>query len=110
MDMNVVLLIWAGIGGFIAAMAGPLVLGSVWQGVSRRGALYGFWTGAIVFVLIHTGLLGDLWLANTSLAAFGQWFEFNARSPYSAATMGGLCSVLVTIIFSWGAGEKIVYD
>ena len=107
MDMNVVLLIWAGVGGFIAAMAGPLVLGSVWQGVSRRGALAGFWAGAIVFVLIHTGLLGDLWLADTSMAAFGEWFEFNARSPYSAATMGGLCSVLVTIALSRGTGKGV---
>ncbi|NIW25322.1 MAG: sodium:pantothenate symporter, partial [Gammaproteobacteria bacterium] len=34
MDMNVVLLVWVGIGGFTAAMAGPLVLGSLWRGVT----------------------------------------------------------------------------
>ena len=106
LDMNVVLLIWAGVGGFIAAMAGPLVLGSVWQNVSRRGALAGFWTGAIVFVLVHTGLLGDLWLGGTAYAGFGEWFEFNAKSPYSAATMGGLCSVFVSYVLSLGSQDE----
>ena len=53
-ELNVVLLIWAGVGGFIAALAGPLVLGSIWNGVTSRGALAGFWTGAIMFILIHT--------------------------------------------------------
>ena len=100
MDMNVVLLVWAGVGGFIAALAGPLVLGSVWNGVTRAGALAGFWTGAIVFILIHAELISGHWLSGTSFAAFGQWFAFNAQSPYSAATMGGLCSVLVTVVVS----------
>jgi len=100
MDMNVTLLIWAGIGGFIAALAGPLVLGSVWNGVSRAGALAGFWTGAIVFILIHTGIVSNLWPDFASLEAAGQWFALHARSPYSAATMGGICSVLVTTIVS----------
>lgn len=99
-DMNVVLLIWAGVGGFIAALAGPLVLGSVWNGVSRNGALAGFWTGAIVFILIHAQIVSGLWLAGTSLEAAGQWFAFHAQSPYSAATMGGIAGVLVTVVVS----------
>jgi len=100
MDMNIALLVWAGIGGFIAALAGPLVLGSVWSGVSRAGALAGFWTGAIVFILIHTGIFSHLWPDLPSLALAGEWFAFHARSPYSAATMGAICSVLITVIVS----------
>jgi Na+/proline symporter len=99
-DMNVVLLIWAGVGGFIAALAGPLVLGSVWNGVSRAGALAGFWTGAVVFILIHAEIVSGLWLDGTALEAAGQWFAFHARSPYSAATMGGMAGVLATIVVS----------
>ena len=99
-DMNVVLLIWAGVGGFIAALAGPLVLGSVWGGVSRAGALAGFWTGAIVFILIHSGAISSVWPDIASLEVAGQWFAFHARSPYSAATIGAICSVLVTVVFS----------
>lgn len=104
-DMNVVLLIWAGVGGFIAALAGPLVLGSVWNGISRNGALAGFWTGAIVFILIHAQIISGHWLSGTSLEAAGRWFAFNAQSPYSAATMGGIAGTLVTVLVSRIGGE-----
>ena len=106
-DKNVVLLIWAGVGGFIAAMAGPLVLGSVWNGVSRAGAISGFWTGAVSFILIHTHILSFGWLDGTSMQAFGRWFDFNATSPYSAATMGAIASVAVTIIVSRCSGPIV---
>lgn len=100
MNMNIVLLIWAGVGGFIAALAGPLVLGSLWRGVTRAGAIAGFWTGALVFVLIHAKIISGLWLVGTSLEAAGRWFALYAGSPYSAATMGGIASVLVTVLVS----------
>ncbi|MDH3507807.1 MAG: sodium:pantothenate symporter [Gammaproteobacteria bacterium] len=101
MDMNVVLLVWVGIGGFTAALAGPLVLGSVWRGVTRAGALAGFWAGAVTFVAIHGEFVSGLWLEGTALETFGRWFAFNAASPYSAATLGGLTSVAVTVAVSW---------
>ncbi len=104
-DMNVVLLIWAGVGGFTAALAGPLVLGSVWNGVSRNGALAGFWTGAIVFILIHAQIVSGLWLRGTALEAAGEWFAFHAQSPYSAATMGAISGVLVTVLVSRMGGN-----
>ena len=103
-DMNVVLLVWVGVGGFIAALMGPLVVGSIWRGVSRAGALAGFWTGAILFLLIHAEVISGEWLAGTSLEAFGVWFAFNAKSPYSAATLAGLTAVVVMILVSrWSA-------
>lgn len=99
-DMNVVLLVWIGIGGFSSALAGPLVLGSVWTGVTRVGALWGFWTGAVLFVLIHGEFVSGAWLAGTALAGFGRWFDFNAASPYSAAALAGLTAVAVTALVS----------
>lgn len=99
-DMNVVLLVWAGVGGFIAALMGPLVMGSVWRGVTRAGALAGFWTGAILFILIHAEIISGEWLSGTSLESFGTWFAFNAQSPYSAATIAGLTAVAVTVLVS----------
>ena len=100
MDMNVVLLVWVGIGGFTASLAGPLVLGSIWGGVTKAGALWGFWTGAALFVLIHGEVLSGRWPAGTSLESFGRWFDFYAASPYSAATLAGLIAVLVTAVVS----------
>jgi sodium/proline symporter len=98
--MNVVLLVWVGVGGVIAALMGPLVLGSVWRGVTRAGALAGFWTGAIGFILIHAEIISGEWLSGTSLEAFGEWFAFNAQSPYSAAALAGLTAVAVTVLVS----------
>ena len=104
-DMNVTLLIWAGVGGFIAALAGPLVLGSIWDGVSSRGALIGFWTGVVLFILIHGQVISRFWPDSASLAVAGDWFEFHARSPYSAATMAALVGVAATVLVSL-SGEK----
>jgi Na+/proline symporter len=100
MDMNVVLLIWIGVGGFVAALMGPLVVGSVWQGVTRAGALAGFWTGAVVFVLIHAEIVSGHWLRGTALQELGEWFSFYAASPYSASVFGGAASVLATVVVS----------
>ena len=91
--MNVVLLTWIGIGGFTAALMGPLVLGCIWRGVTPAGAIFGFWFGAILFVLIHTQIL-------SSLIYLGDWFKFYSDSPYSAATISGLLAVIVTIFIS----------
>jgi Na+/proline symporter len=98
--MNVVLLVWVGVGGFIAALMGPLVVGSVWRGVTRAGALAGFWTGAVLFIAIHAELVSEAWFAGTWLEAFGIWFAFNAKSPYSAAALAGLTAVMITAIVS----------
>ena len=100
-DMNIVLLMWAGIGGFTAALMGPLVLGSLWQGISRMGALAGFWTGAVTFILIHAEIIDGLWLVGTGFEEYGRWFALYAKSPYSAATMGGIASILVTVVTSY---------
>lgn len=99
-DMNVTLLIWAGVGGFIAALAGPLVLGSIWNGVSPRGALIGFWTGVVVFILIHAQIVSRYWPSSASLVSAGEWFAFHARSPYSAATMAAIVGVVITVVVS----------
>lgn len=100
MDMNIALLIWAGVGGFTAAMMGPLVLGSLWNGITKAGAIAGFWGGAISFILIHGKVISGHWLAGTSLAGAGEWFAFYAGSPYSAATMGGLISIFLCVVVS----------
>ena len=100
MNMNVVLLMWIGVGGFVAALMGPLVLGSVWFGVTRAGAIAGFWSGAITFILIRAEIVSGLWLAGTALEDFGRWFAFYATNPYSAATFGAMVSILVTVLIS----------
>ena len=98
MDMNIVLLMWLGVGGFVAALMGPLVLGSVWPRVTRVGAITGFWAGAITFILIRGEFVSGSWLAGTRFQEIGAWFSFYATNPYSAATFGAIVSVITTLI------------
>lgn len=100
MDMNVVLLMWIGVGGFVAALMGPLVVGSFWFGVTRAGAVSGFWAGAVTFIVIRGEIVSGSWLAGTPLQGFGEWFAFYATNPYSAATFGAAVSVAVTVVVS----------
>jgi SSS family transporter len=100
MNMNVVLLMWIGVGGFVAALMGPLVIGSVWNGVTRAGAVVGFWAGAITFILIRGEIISGMWLVGTALETFGRWFAFYATNPYSAATFGAIASVIATVAVS----------
>jgi Na+/proline symporter len=100
MDMNITLLVWAGVGGFTAALMGPLVLGSLWNGISRAGALAGFWGGAISFILIHAQIISGHWLQGTALEEAGQWFAFYSQSPYSAAAMSGFISMALCYFVS----------
>ena len=94
-NMNVVLLMWVGVGGFIAALMGPLVIGSFWFGVTRAGAVAGFWSGAATFIVIRGELLSRLGLIDPD-----GWFAFYQTNPYSAATFGATVSVLTTFIVS----------
>lgn len=100
MHLNITLLIWAGVGGFTAALMGPLVLGSLWKGITPAAAVCGFWGGAISFVLIHSRWFSAQWAYDTSLGSFARWFDYYAASPYSAATIGGVVSVTLCILIS----------
>jgi len=77
-----------------------LVFGSLWRGLTRAGALAGFWGGAISFILIHGQIISGQWLSGTTLEGAGNWFDYYATSPYSAATLGGLISVALCFFVS----------
>ena len=96
MDMNVALLVWIGIGGMMAAFAGPLVLGALWSGVTRAGALAGFGSGALVFAVAHAGLVDPEWFAPGSLRQAAVWLAAESDNPWSCAAMGELASVAST--------------
>lgn len=100
MHLNITLLIWAGVGGFTAALMGPLVFGSLWSGLTPAAALTGFWGGAISFTLIHSKVVTAQWLYGTSLDSFARWFDYYSSSPYSSASIGGAISILLCIVVS----------
>jgi Na+/proline symporter len=85
MDVNVALLVWMGIGGMTSALAGPLIIGSLWQGVTERGALFGMLTGFVVFALLHTQSIPVLWLL------------IQGPNPFACAALASLTGVAVTV-------------
>jgi len=100
MDMNVALLVWIGVGGMMAALTGPLLLGVLWRGVTRTGALAGFLVGALVFTVAHAGWLGPEGFEGTRWEAPLTWLTGEASNPYSCAAMGQLLSLVVTWLVS----------
>ena len=99
-DINVALIVWIGVGGMMAALSGPLIIGALWQGVTRAGAYAGLIGGITTFVILHAQLIDP--------NRFGQGFFFDAATwlygegpnPYSCAVMGEIVSVSLTFIVS----------
>ncbi len=105
MGMNVLLLVWIGLGGMMAALAGPLLLGTVWRGVTARGAIAGFAAGAISFIVLHAGMIQPDWFnPGSTLHLAATWLVRQAPNPYSCATLGELFGIAVT------AGVSLVTD
>ena len=94
MDMNIVLVVWIGAGGLMAAFAGPLVLGALWRGVTRAGAFAGLGLGFGTFLVLHGQLLEPAWFGGASPIV--AWLRSEGPNPYSCAAMGELVSVAAT--------------
>ena len=67
MDTNIALIIWIGIGGLMAAFAGPLVMGALWKGVTRAGAYAGLASGFTVFVVLHSQWIDPEWFGQGAI-------------------------------------------
>lgn len=109
MDLNVALLIWIGVGGMMAAFAGPLVLGSLWRGVTRAGCYAGLVSGVATFAVLHAGLISPDWFEQGVMREASLWLSLEAPNPFSCAAMGELVSVFFTWAVSLGT-KKLPTD
>ena len=100
MDVNVSLVVWIGVGGMMAAFAGPLVLGALWSGVTLKGAYAGLLSGFGVFILLHSQILEPAWFRGIGLHGAVTWLRGEGPNPYSCAVMGEIVSIVVTIAVS----------
>ena len=100
MQTNVLLIVWMGLGGMMAALAGPLVLGSLWRGVTRAGAIGGFAAGAASFIVLHAGLLPDGVIATRELQSALDWLRAQAPNPYACTVLGELTGCTITALVS----------
>ena len=101
-EHNVALLIWVGVGGMMAALSGPLILGALWKGVTRAGALAGLLGGATTFAVLHAGVLDPEWLSAGTARDVVAWLAGEAPNPYSCAALGEVVSVALTWAVSRG--------
>ena len=100
MDVNVSLVVWIGVGGMMAAFAGPLVLGALWPGVTLKGAYSGLLSGFLVFIIIHAQVLEPQWFIGVGMDGAVAWLRGEGPNPYSCAVMGEIVSVIVTYTVS----------
>ena len=101
METNVSLIVWIGIGGMMASFAGPLVVGALWRGVTRRGAYAGLVSGFVTFIILHTQLLDPGWFsAGGTLHSVVNWLYLEGPNPYSCAVMGEIISIGFTVVVS----------
>ncbi len=102
MDRNVALIVWVGTGGMMSAFAGPLVVGAVWRGVTRAGAIAGLVGGAGVFSVLHGALIDPHWFSPGALQDVAFWLVGEAPNPWSCAAMGEFVSVALT----WAVSKR----
>ena len=100
MDVNVSLVVWIGVGGMMAAFAGPLVLGALWSGVTLKGAYAGLLSGFGVFIVLHSQILEPAWFTGVGLEGAVTWLRGEGPNPYSCAVMGEIVSIIATVVVS----------
>jgi len=100
LDMNVTIIVWIGTGCMMAAFAGPLILGSIWKGVTKAGAFAGLLTGGVVFIVTFNAMIKPEWFQPGTLHNIAIWLRIEAPNPWSCAAMGEVVSLAVTVIVS----------
>jgi sodium/proline symporter len=100
LDMNVTIIVWIGTGCMMAAFAGPLILGAVWQGVTKTGAFAGLISGGVVFIVTFNAMIAPEWFSPGVVRDAVDWLVIEAPNPWSCAAMGELVSVAVTVVVS----------
>ena len=99
-DVNIALIVWIGNGGMMAAFAGPLVVGALWRGVTRRGAYAGLVSGFLTFLVLHLQLLDPAWFGSGIAYDVVAWLHAEGPNPFSCAAMGEAVSVAFTYVVS----------
>ena len=99
-ETNVMLIVWIGTGCVMSALAGSLVFGALWRGVTRAGAYAGLVSGFVCFLVLHAQLLDPAWFAPGLLHSVVSWLYIEGVNPFSCSSIASLTSVAFTIIVS----------
>ena len=96
-ERNIALIVWIGVGGMMAAFAGPLVVGALWRGVTKAGAYAGLVSGFVTFCVLHAQLLDPAWFGDFFVVA---WLYGEGPNPTSCAAIGEGVGVVTTYVVS----------
>ena len=100
-SMNVAILIAAGVGGMVSAIAGPIFLGILWRGSTKTGALTGMLIGAGVFILVITSkYFPDALFVDGETHPVLLWLRSQSNNPFACGTLGIFASLIVTYVVS----------
>lgn len=99
-NMNISLLVALGFGGLSAALWGPLVLGVMWRGLTAAGAISGFVTGGVTFIIIAAGFITTTGVEGTALHSATAWIERQVPNSFSVGAIGGLLGIIVCVAVS----------
>jgi SSS family transporter len=94
--LNITLFSAIGFGGMSAAFAGPLILGILWDGVTKWGAFAGFFAGAVFFIGVISGGVTAIGSPSSVLYTLTAWLEAESGNAFSIAALGGIMGCVVT--------------
>jgi len=94
---NIAMIVMIAIGGSASAYAGPLVLGTLWKGVTRAGAYAGILVGFLAFFVLHTRILNPDWFPRGVISDVVAWLDYQGPNPFACATLGEAASVVATV-------------
>ena len=83
-----------------AAFAGPLVLGILWDGVTKAGAFAGFATGAGIFVGTVAGAVPVFGSPGGLAYTVSSWLVQESGNSFSIAAIGAIAGCIVTFVIS----------
>ncbi|MFB4162397.1 sodium:solute symporter [Alteribacillus sp. JSM 102045] len=79
---------WIGIGGIMAATAGPLVVGALWERATKTAALSSLLAGTVIYWIVYLP------------------FGFNFSNPFGAAGIGVLVSMIVMYVVTLATSSQ----
>lgn len=100
MEMNIAMLLWSGSGGMMAAIAGPLLVGSLWRGVTKAGAITGIISGPLVFIATYIGIHTNGGFSDNIFGDALSWWTTQAGNPFKSTAFAMFISVGLTITVS----------
>ena len=89
---NVIFTIWLGLGGLMAAIGGPLIVGVVWRGVTKKAALVSFVMGAVAFWVLYAGIPAQSGVLG--------WLGAQKGNPFACAALAEIVGVFVVLVVS----------